>query len=261
MTRVLYALLAASLVGVPACDKNKPAVDPAEREAKMLREVEDALTRLRNHELQGADDILTRLYKEMPDNPDIVGGLGKLRFAQSRFDEAEKFLKIAIKTTGDLPGLHYTLGEVYKNTDRQAAAAAAFGQAFALDKENGDYGLAQGEALIKAGQFAKAEPVLRAVAKLNPEVHTPENVGVYTVLGDALRGQDRLDDALHTYMKAQTTYDSDKMARAGAAFVYEAKGDIKHALDEWSAYIQRDCCSDYSRDVAQKKMMQLKVPG
>ena len=60
-------------------------------------------------------------------------------------------------------------------------------------------------------------------------------------------------------MKAQSTYGSDKMARAGAAFVYEDKEDIKHALDEWSAYIQRDCCSDYSRTVAQKKIMELKA--
>jgi hypothetical protein len=61
-------------------------------------------------------------------------------------------------------------------------------------------------------------------------------------------------------MKAQNTYASDRMARAGAALVYESKGDIKHALDEWSAYIRMDCCSEYSNTVAKQKIQQLKLP-
>jgi predicted negative regulator of RcsB-dependent stress response len=80
---------------------------------------------------------------------------------------------------------------------------------------------------------------------------------VHTELGDVLRQTDRLDEALKTYMKAQSTYQSDKMARAGAAMVYEEKGDVRHALDEWSAYIRMDCCSEYSNDVAKKKVMEL----
>jgi hypothetical protein len=49
------------------------------------------------------------------------------------------------------------------------------------------------------------------------------------------------------------------MARAGAAFIYEAKGENALALNEWSAYIRMDCCSPYSNDVAKKKIMELQV--
>jgi hypothetical protein len=39
--------------------------------------------------------------------------------------------------------------------------------------------------------------------------------------------------------------------------VYEAKGDVQHALDEWSAYVRMDCCSPYSVDVAKVKILEL----
>ena len=92
------------------------------------------------------------------------------------------------------------------------------------------------------------------VAELDPRAPS-----VNTELGDALREQDKLDDALKHYMKAQNVNRSDKRAHAGAAMVYEKKGDNKHALDEWSSYIQMDCCSDFSKTVAQKKIESLKV--
>ena len=68
----------------------------------------------------------------------------------------------------------------------------------------------------------------------------------------------KLDAALKAYLKAQSKYASDKMAFAGAAFVYEAKGQDSKALDEWSRYIQRDCCSEYSQNVAKPKLEALR---
>ena len=96
---------------------------------------------------------------------------------------------------------------------------------------------------------------VQALGNLDPNIHF-----VWTEIGDCVREQNRMDEALKLYMKAQNTYASDRMARAGAALVYESKGDIKHALDEWSAYIRMDCCSEYSNTVAKQKIQQLKLP-
>ena len=96
--------------------------------------------------------------------------------------------------------------------------------------------------------------MLRKVAELDPKAQF-----VFTELGDVLREKNQLDESLKTYMKAQNTYPSNKEAFAGAALTYEAKGDNKNALDEWSTYITMDCCSDFSKTVAQPKIDTLKV--
>ncbi len=259
MKRLILAAFALTLMAPTAgCDKKKD-LDPAEAEAKFQRELEEAAARVRNNKLEDAGKIYSRLIEERPEDGAVLAGIGTLEFQQGKLDLAETHLKAAIGKAGDDPATHFTLGEVLSHSKRYEEAAGAYAKAFELDAENSDFGIATGYALVKAGKYAEAQPVLEQVAELDPQVLTPENVGVYTLLGDALRGQDKLDPALKTYMKAQTTYSSDKMARAGAAFVYEAKDDIPHALSEWSAYIQRDCCSDYSRTVAQKKIMELKA--
>ena len=62
---------------------------------------------------------------------------------------------------------------------------------------------------------------------------------------------------LRTFMKAQTQWQGDQDSYAGAARVYEAKGDVSKSIDQWSAYLQQDCCSTYSKDVAQPKLAEL----
>ena len=178
-----------------------------------------------------------------------------MRFGQGKHDEAEKLLRESIAKKGDDPKTYFALGQVLQNVEgRSADAAEAYGKAFELVPDNSDYGLHYGRELKKAGKYDEAEPVLRKVAELDPKAQF-----VFTELADVLREKNQLDESLKTYMKAQNTYPSNKEAFAGAALTYEAKGDNKNALDEWSTYITMDCCSEFSKTVAQKKIETLKV--
>jgi tetratricopeptide (TPR) repeat protein len=255
---LLSLLLAAALLG-GACD-DKKEVDPAERHAQLMTQLENAEVRLRNNKLSDAEEIITRVLGELPEDPRALTDMGRLRFQQGKHKEAEEFLDKSIAAKGDEPEAHFLRGQVLKHTERWAEAAASFQKAFELAPDRSEFGLQAGESLNKAEKYAEAEAVLQQVADLDPQSFDENNVGVHTHLADALRGQNKLDEALKMYMKAQNTWDSDKMARAGAAFVYEAKNDPAHAIAEWSAYIQRDAFSEYSKTVAQKKIMELKVP-
>lgn len=253
MTRTVRWPFALFLLAAPSigCGEKKEDPDAA---AKIARELEEAQTRLRNDKVKDAEKLFSRVLEQQPDNADAIAGMGRVRWEQKKLDEAESFLAKAAATKTDDADLHATLGAVYAQKGKHEEAAEAYGVAFTLDAEKGDYGLAYGRELKLTKQYDKAEEVLRKVAEIDPMARF-----VHTELADVLRETDRLDEALKTYMKAQSTYQSDKMARAGAAFVYEAKGDNKHALDEWSAYIRMDCCSEYSNDVAKKKMVELEV--
>ncbi len=253
----LAALLTAPVVG---CDSSKEPTQE-EKDAKFARELEDADARIRNNKPAEAMKILGRLLEERPDDAKATALLGKAHYAKSEYKEAESLLKKAVANEPKDAEAHYMLGETLRYTDRFAEAAGAYRAAFDLDKENSDYGLSLGIALLKAEKAADAEAVLVEVLDLDPKAQDGARTGANTFLGDAYRAQGKLDDALRSYMKAQTINQSDKMAFAGAGFVYEGKDDIKHALDQWSAYVQRDCCSEYSRTVAQKKVAELKIPS
>lgn len=254
LPRFAPVLLAALLLApVAACDKGKEPT-PEEVEAKLKADLEEAAARVRNNKTKDAEKIYLRILETHADQPDAVGGLGKVRLEEKKYAEAEKLLAQAATAKGDDATLYAALGQARQLQDNHKGAAEALAKAFELVPDNSSYGLSYGRELNKAGDFAKGEEVLRKVAELDPRAPS-----VNTDLGDALREQDKLDDALKHYMKAQNVNRSDKRAHAGAAMVYEKKGDNKHALDEWSSYIQMDCCSDFSKTVAQKKIESLKV--
>jgi len=256
----LVALAAVLLAPVTGCDNNNGPTQE-ELDAKFERELGDADTRIRNNKTNEAKKILTRLLEERPEQPAATALLGKAHYMDSEYGQAEALLQRAAAAAPKDAETHYLLGETLRYTDRFAEAAAAYRTAYELDQENSTYGLSLGIALLEADQPAEAQPVLEEVLELDPKARDGAKTGANTFLGDAYRAQGKLDEAMRSYMKAQTVNQSDKMAFAGAALVYEDKDDVKHALDQWADYIQRDCCSEYSRGVAQKKIESLEIPA
>lgn len=245
------AVFLSLILGATACGDK---IDPEAEAAKLKRDLEEASARLRNHRVEDAETIYLRILEKYPNHPDAEFGMAQVRFAEDDLPSTEVLLKRVVAAKPDDPKVHAKLGHLYFLTERHAESAEHYKRAFELEPDNGEYGLAYGVGLKKSKQYPEAEAVLRQVAELDPMVRF-----VHTELGDVVRAQNRLDEALKIYMKAQNTYASDKMARAGAAFVYEAKGENALALNEWSAYIRMDCCSPYSNDVAKKKIMELQV--
>ena len=178
--------------------------------------------------------------------------MGRVKLGLKKYDEGVALLeRAAAKLPEDGP-LQASLGEAYAKLERHMDSATAYGLAFKADPANGNLGIAQGHALQKAKQLDQAETVLREVAKNDAQAEY-----VYTELGDVLRAQGKLDEALHSYMKALIEHVGDEKAHAGAAEVYELQNNRGKAIDEWSTYIRMDCCSEYSNKVAKKRIKAL----
>ena len=234
-----------------ACSKGKEPT-PEERAAKRKRKLEEARARIRNGKEKDAEALLLSVLEEEPEHPEALALMARVRMKEGDHGTAQVLFERAIAAGNDEAETYFYLGEALRLQDAHDKAVDAYRKAFERAPDNGDYGLALGIALEKTQQWAEAEKVLEKVAEIDPGARF-----VWTELGNAVRHQGRLDEALRHYLKAQNTYGDDKMAHAGAAFVYEAKGDVERALDEWSQYIRKDCCSDYSNNVAKKKIMEL----
>jgi len=252
VARRSWVIALSGLLLLPACEQEKQ-VDPAAQAAAMKKRLGAAREFVKEDKFEDARAIYKGVLAAEPNHPESLWGMGRLAYEDRNYDKALELLEKAVAGAPDNAEFHATLGEVAFNHKKFARSATAYGKAFALDEGNGDYGIGQAKALKEAKKYEEAEKVLLVVAEEDEQAEY-----VYTELGGVLLALDRQDEALRSYMKAQTIHPADTKARAGAALVYEAKGDTKHALDEWSAYIRMDCCSDYSKNVARKKMVSLK---
>jgi tetratricopeptide (TPR) repeat protein len=251
--RSLVLPLVLAVVFAPGC-ASKPALSPEEQAAQNKKDLANGAVRVKDGKLKEAEEMFRRVLASEPDNPAALAGLGRVRLGEKQYDEAVNLLERAAEKLPDDGEIQASLGEGYNKLERWADAAAAWGAAFKADPNNGNYGIEQGQALRKAKQLDQAEQVLRQVAKVDEQAEY-----VYTELGDVLREQGKLDDALRTYMKALIQHAGDKMAHAGAAQVYELQNNTAKAIDEWSTYIRMDCCSEFSENVAKKKIAALQA--
>lgn len=248
---MLRPSLALFLLLAPACNK-KPAVDPAEQADQNKKDLVNAESRLRDGKHKEAEEMLNRVLANEPNNARAQAGLGRVRIADKQYDAAVVLLEQAAPKLTEDPEVQAALGEAYKKLERHTDAAAAYAAAFKADPARGNYGLEQGQALRRAKQYDAAEAVLREVAKVDKQTEF-----VFTELGDVLREQGKLDEALKVYMKALIEHVGDKSAHAGAAQVYELQNNSAKAIDEWSTYIRMDCCSEFAENVAKKHMKAL----
>ena len=247
----LFLSLAVPVTVLSACS-DKSALSPEDQAAQNKKDLANGAARVRDEKYDEAEPMFARVLAVDGENAEALAGMGRVKLGQKKFDEAIAALERAAAKNPDDGALQASLGELYAKLDRHMDSATAYGLAFKADPNNGNLGIAQGHGLQKAKQLDQAEAVLREVAKNDPQAEY-----VYTELGDVLRAQGKLDEALHSYMKALIEHVGDEKAHAGAAEVYELQQHRGKAIDEWSTYIRMDCCSEYSNNVAKKRIKAL----
>jgi Flp pilus assembly protein TadD len=225
-----------------------------EKAALIASKIKEADAAITAEQEDKAKVPLEFVLKEEPDNAQANAAMARMFLAKDDAKSAEPYAAKAVAGAADDARAHKAMARVDEKTERPAEAAAAYGKAWELKPDDARLGLGQGKQLLAAKKWAEAEAVLRKVGEEDDQIQY-----VWSSLGDALREQGKMDEALGKYMKAQNTHGSDKAAFAGAAMVYEAKGEVSKALDQLSAYIQRDCCSTYSNEWAKPKLEELKA--
>ena len=236
----------------PAC-KGKEE-DPAQVQQLIVKMIEEGENKRVNFKLVAAEKRFRDALDLDPQCSAALCGIGEIRLEQKNYAEAENFLSQAIAADPNNAQAHAAIGKLHAANEKFEQSAEAYGKAYALKSDNSLWALEYGTALRKANRLGEAEKILRKVAEDDPKVQY-----VFSELGDTLRLQKKFDEALKVYMQAQNTYASDKAARAGAALIYESKGETTLAINEWSDYIRMDCCSTYSNSVAKPKIASLRA--
>lgn len=251
MNRALGICLATSLLLLaPACEPKQKEVDV---EGEIKRNLGEGDSNLRNNKIDEAEANYKQVLTHDANNAAALTGLGRVALERNDPAAAVDPLEKAVAADDKNALAHASLGRAYVGTKDWAKAAEQLGKAWELDQDTEQYGLEYGVALRESKQFDKAVETLTEVAEINPKIKY-----VYRELGKTHFAASELDKSLRMFMKAQSTWAGDQDSFAGAAMVYEAQGDVSKAIDQWSQYIQQDCCSSYSKETAQPKLAELK---
>jgi superkiller protein 3 len=245
-------LLLAALVTVSVGCPQQTPVDEAEQAKIIDSKLATADGLVKDAKLADAEKMYDAVLGMRADEPRALAGKGRIRLNEKKTDEAIELLQKAAAGAPNDADIHATLARAFAFVDKKTEAVASFATASKLAADDNTLKLEYARALLAAGQAAEAEGLATAV--LGDDDTEP---GAFTVRGDALFAQDKIEDALADYLRAMKVSRSDKLARAGAAQVFEKQGKYTAAVDEWSEYIKMDCCSDYTNTVAKPKISEL----
>ena len=183
---------------------------------------------LKRGDPRGAEVILGSLWNAGPAPPaDAVHLLGLIRRAQGRLNEAEQLLRQSIEQAPHKGEYQNNLGLLLLAAGFPREAIACFQEAVRLQPDLAPAHLNLARAFLAVDDAQAAESAARAALALAP------NGDHHTVLGAALRGQGRIDEALQEYAAALQIDPMHAGARHDQAIAFHQAGRSEEALHAW----------------------------
>lgn len=150
--------------------------------------------------------------------------------ARNELDRAEELLQSVIRMVPNMAAAHHNLGALYMNQQRYAQALKSMRRAVRLDPKDIESQVAI--ARIR-GEMGEKEESLAEYVRIC-EQH-PEDWRSHVSLGNALVGDDRLEEAIEHLEKAVRLGPREELTHLVLATSYERLGRLQEAIREYRA--------------------------
>ena len=230
-------------------------------DADAVKFIRQAANDLAQGRVEAAEAGLRIALKAAPDHPDALHVLGLVCARLDRIDESIDCLTRATSLDPNNASYHHNLGLSLTAAGRWGEAEAAFRQAVALGGITFDTRMALGNVLLKQDKPDEAEKFLRAAVDEQPQSYAAQvqlamaleeqgNVteaethyrraltideapSLYFNLGNVLKDQHRVDEAIAAYDRAIEMRPRFAEAHVHAAFALLLRGDYSQGWREY----------------------------
>jgi len=189
-------------------------------------------------QFKSAEQACIQILEQQPRHADALHLLGILCAQTERWQEAEEYVKKAIKANRKAAVFHNTLGNILQKQDKWEAAKASYQQALRLSPKLFDAQHNLGEMFRQLGDTQKAEQCFRKALKIQPNYPDALNG-----LGQLYRQAGDFDKALKHYQKLLQQHPNFAIAHHNLGLVHKelqqweaALACFKHAFDIDSQY-------------------------
>jgi predicted O-linked N-acetylglucosamine transferase (SPINDLY family) len=148
---------------------------------------------------EGAQACYERVLAIEPGNPYASYNLGKLHYRQRAFPAAERHLHAALERKPEFPEAHVVLSNIHDARGEYDKAASALETAL---RQRPDYAGAwynYATTLVRLDRLGESEDAARSAIRFDPEMFS-----AYLFLGDLLRTDARLEEAVEMFRRART---------------------------------------------------------
>jgi Flp pilus assembly protein TadD len=180
---------------------------------------------------QNALAHVTELYRQRPEDPEVLTLRGTVFRERQLLDEAEADLRAALATDDGLAEAHAALGILLDGTGRGADADRHHRRAVALDGKNATYLNNLGFSLLVRRKTREAVETLQRSARLDPT-----NRRLRTNLGFAYAAAGDFPRAAHEFELGASAAE----AKNNLGFAYESRGHLQNAYELYAQALQLD---------------------
>jgi tetratricopeptide (TPR) repeat protein len=187
--------------------------------------LENAATLIRDNRIEEAEQELTSISKQAPNDPVALNLLGTIRAQQGRLKEAETLLLRAAKIDSTFVAVHMNLAFLYLLKNEPDKTISELKTVVTLDPNNIEANYKLARLLLSRGRIDDAIGVIEKV-KSSP----PVSVVFLTLLGDAYLRKSEAGKAEENYLLALAAEKNNADAVLGLAKVSHQRGDMKASL-------------------------------
>ncbi len=171
--------------------------------------------------------LWTDVIKKSPGKARPYAALGQLYLESKHYDEAIRYLDLAVTMDPSDQKNYLNLGIIYTNISNQPRALKAFSKAIEINFDNYDPYILRSEVYKKMGDYPAALLDLDEAIRLKPGIPV-----AYTVRGALFLQQRRMEDALKDYQRALDIDPDNSSALNGRAVVYYSQGQYALAMND-----------------------------
>jgi len=182
---------------VKACERYREAVARAPKHPSAHLNLGVGLEAAGDEE--GAQGCYERVLAIDPGNAYASYNLGKLHYQRQAFPQAERCLHAALERKPEFPEAYVVLSNIHDARGEYGKAASALEIAL---RQRPDYAGAwynYATTLVKLDRLGEAEDAVRRAIRFDPGLFS-----AYTFLGDLLRNDARLEEAVEMFNRART---------------------------------------------------------
>lgn len=220
LRRLIFGL--GAVVAVSACQTTSQTTPDSDMNAKLGNSLEEAATA---SEMRGdyatAASYFGSLYRRNPGDLDSLIGMSRNLRHLSRASEARAVLKRALRERPEEPHLLGELGKVELSLGEPSAALDYLSRANISHPDDWQVLSAMGIAYDRLGIYDQAETHYLRALELSPE-----NIAVLNNLGLSLAQAGRLADAVSALERAVGQPETTPQIRQNLALLYAMKGDL-----------------------------------
>lgn len=214
-------------------------------------------------------EILRELYPESPFSKAALFHQGIIHLNMYRYGKAIDALSAYIEENSNgplIPATYYKIGEAQFQQKRYNEAKESFNKAWSLDasymKQDAELMFHMGEAYFENGDYHVARSLYEQLIDLFP--HKPFSNLVAIRIGDFLREEEKLDDAIKAYEKAINQYPEELslIGKLRIANILSEKPDpesFNKAIDIYNFIINKHFLSSQFQEALLRKSLTLSL--